>query len=49
MNFTTMSRIVKKCSPWIREQAGDFYEAVLKKKVLRLTKCIASHGDYVEK
>jgi hypothetical protein len=25
---------------WLREQAGDFYNAGIKKLVLRLTKCI---------
>jgi hypothetical protein len=35
---------------WLREQAGDFYDAGIKKKLVpRLTKCIATHGDYVEK
>jgi hypothetical protein len=34
---------------WLREQAGDFYNAGIKKLVLRLTKCIVIHGDYVEK
>jgi hypothetical protein len=34
---------------WLREQAGDFYDAGIKKLVPRLTKCIAIHGDYVEK
>jgi hypothetical protein len=43
-----MSRGVKNCSPWIREQAGDFYGAEIKKLVHRLTNCIAIHGDYVE-
>jgi hypothetical protein len=33
---------------WLRDQAGDFYDAE-KKLVPRLTKCIAIHGDYVEK
>jgi hypothetical protein len=31
------------------EQAGDFYNTGIKKLVPRLTKCIAIHGDYVEK
>jgi hypothetical protein len=26
---------------WLREQAGDFYDAGIKKFVLRLIKCIA--------
>jgi hypothetical protein len=34
---------------WLREQAGDFYEAGIKKLVPTLTKCIVIHGDYVEK
>jgi hypothetical protein len=34
---------------WLREQAGDFYDAGIKKLVPRLTKFIAIHGDYVEK
>jgi hypothetical protein len=34
---------------WLREQAGDFYDAGIKKLVPRLTKCIAIYGDYVEK
>jgi hypothetical protein len=34
---------------WLREQAGDFYDAGIKKLVLSLTKCIAIHGDHVEK
>jgi hypothetical protein len=34
---------------WLREQAADFYDAGIKKLVPRLTKCIAIHGDYVEK
>jgi hypothetical protein len=33
----------------LREQAGDFYDAGIKKLIPRLTKCIAIHGDYVEK
>jgi hypothetical protein len=33
---------------WLREQAGNFYDAGIKKLVLRLTKCIAIHGDYVK-
>jgi hypothetical protein len=33
---------------WLREQAGDFHDAGIKKHVPRLTKCIAIHGDYVE-
>jgi hypothetical protein len=44
-----MSRSVKNCSPWLREQVGDFYDAGIDKLVPRLTKCIAVHGDYVEK
>jgi hypothetical protein len=37
-------------SPWLREQVGNFYDAGIKKKLIpRLTKCIAIHGDYVEK
>jgi hypothetical protein len=36
--------------PHEREQAGDFYNAGIKKKLVsRLTKCIAIHGDYAEK
>jgi hypothetical protein len=34
---------------WLREQTGDFYDAGIKKLDPRLTKCIAIHGDYVEK
>jgi hypothetical protein len=34
---------------WLREQTGDFYDAGIIKLVPRLTKCIAIHGDYVEK
>jgi histone-lysine N-methyltransferase SETMAR len=34
---------------WLREQAGDFYDAGIKKLVSSLTKCIAIHGDCVEK
>jgi hypothetical protein len=35
---------------WLREQAGDFYDAGIKKLDPSLTKCIAiHHGDYVEK
>jgi hypothetical protein len=34
---------------WLREQAGDFHEAEIKKFLPRLTKCIVIHGDYVEK
>jgi hypothetical protein len=45
---STMSRSVKNCSPWLREQAGDFYDAGVKKLVPRLTKYIAIHCDYVE-
>jgi hypothetical protein len=45
-----MSRIVKNSSPWLREQAGDFYDVGIKKLVVpRLTKCIAIPGDCVEK
>jgi hypothetical protein len=44
-----MTRSVKKCSPWLRELAGDFYDAGINKLVPRLTKCITIHGDYVEK
>jgi hypothetical protein len=33
---------------WLREQAGDFYDARIKTLIPRLTKCIAIHGDYVE-
>jgi hypothetical protein len=44
-----MSKSVKNCSPWRREQAGDFYDAGIRKLVPRLTKCIAILGDYVEK
>jgi hypothetical protein len=29
---------------WLREQAGDFYDAGIKKLILRLTKFIAIHG-----
>jgi hypothetical protein len=32
---------------WLREQAGDFYNAGIRKLVPTLTKCIAIHGDYV--
>jgi hypothetical protein len=34
---------------WLSEQAGDFYNAGIKKLVTRLTKCTAIHGDYAEK
>jgi hypothetical protein len=34
---------------WLRDQAGDFCDAVIKELVHRLTKCFAIHGDYVEK
>jgi histone-lysine N-methyltransferase SETMAR len=34
---------------WLREQAGDFYDAGIKKLVPGLTKCITIHGDYAEK
>jgi hypothetical protein len=34
---------------WLREQAGDFYDAGIKKLIPRLTKCIVSHGDYADK
>jgi hypothetical protein len=44
-----MSRSFKNCSPWLREQAGNFYDVGIKKLVPRLTKCIAIHDDYVEK
>jgi hypothetical protein len=33
----------------LREQAGDFYDAGIKKLVPRLIKCIAIRGDYAEK
>jgi hypothetical protein len=33
---------------WLRERAGDFYDAGIKKLVPRLTKCIAIHSDCVE-
>jgi hypothetical protein len=36
------------CSPWLREQAGEFCATGIKKPDPRLTKCIAIHGDYVE-
>jgi hypothetical protein len=32
---------------WLREQAGDFYNAGIKKLIPKLTECIAMH--YVEK
>jgi transposase len=34
---------------WLREQAGDFYNAGIKQLISRLTKCNAIHGDYAEK
>jgi hypothetical protein len=34
---------------WLREQVEDFYDAGIKNPFPRLTKCIAVHGDYVEK
>jgi hypothetical protein len=34
---------------WLEEQAGNFYDAGIKKLVPRLTKCIAIHDDYVKK
>jgi hypothetical protein len=34
---------------WLREYAGEFYDAGIKKFVPRLTKFTAIHGDYVEK
>jgi hypothetical protein len=34
---------------WLREQAGDFYGARIRKLLPRLIKCIVIHGDYVEK
>jgi hypothetical protein len=34
---------------WLREQAGDFYDAGIKNLVLRLTRYNAIHGDYVQK
>jgi hypothetical protein len=44
-----MSRSGKNCSPWLRKQAGDFYDAGKKELVSRVIKSIAIHGDYVEK
>jgi hypothetical protein len=44
-----MSRSVKNCSPWLREQAGNFYDAGINTLIPWLTKCIAIHGDYAEK
>jgi hypothetical protein len=44
-----MSRSLENCSPWLREQVGDFYDAGIKKLVPWLTKYIAIHCDYVEK
>jgi hypothetical protein len=32
----------------LREQTSDFHDAGIKQLLLRLTKCIASHGDCVE-
>jgi hypothetical protein len=43
-----MSRSDKSCSPRLREQEGDFYDAE-KELIPRLTKRIAIPGDYVEK
>jgi hypothetical protein len=34
---------------WLREQAGDFYDAGIKKLIPRLTKCSVIHGNYVGK
>jgi hypothetical protein len=34
---------------WLREQVGDFYGSGIKEIIPRLTKCIAIHGDCVEK
>jgi hypothetical protein len=45
MNFINN---VQKCQELFfvaKEQAGDFYDAGIKKLVPRLTKCIAIHGD----
>jgi hypothetical protein len=44
-----VSRTVLHKITWLREQAGDFYDAGIKKLLPRLTKCIVNHGDYVEK
>jgi hypothetical protein len=45
----TVSIRVENCSPWVREQAGDFYDAGIKKLVPRLIKGIVIHSDYVKK
>jgi hypothetical protein len=49
MNFINNDEIQDAVMIWLREQAGDFYDAGIKKLLPRLTKCIVIHGDYVEK
>jgi hypothetical protein len=47
--FSDDDEVQEAVMTWLREQVGDFYDAGIKKLVLRLAKCIATHGDYVEK
>jgi hypothetical protein len=49
MNFINNDEVQDAVMTCLTEQAGDFYDAGVKKLVPRLTKCIAIHGDYVEK
>jgi hypothetical protein len=49
VNFINSDEVPDVVMTWLRKQAGDFYDAGIKKLVPRLTECIAIHGDYVEK
>jgi hypothetical protein len=49
MTFMDDDEVQGAVMTWLREQAGDFYDAGIKKLISRLTKCTAIHGDYVEK
>jgi hypothetical protein len=45
MSFINNDEVQDAVMTWLREQAGDFYDAGIKKHVPALTKCFAIHGD----
>jgi hypothetical protein len=49
MNFSDDGEVEDEMMTWLREQAGDFYDAGIRKHVPRLTKYIVIHGGYVKK
>jgi len=48
-NFNDDDEVQEEVMTWFKGQAADFYDSAIHKLVPRLSKCLDSAGEYVEK